>query len=217
MKKNIYNIILIFTFCLLAKAQVTKKNFEIGFNFGYNYFGVSSTKELNSEIGSGYNIGAFSTYYISDRWSVKGKLIYDQKGWDNGFITFITLSNSQPGGNIITTYKTNYRLNYLTIPVTINWHFGKTRKWYLNFGPYLGVLLNANETVLNTDVKSLYNAIDFGLAAGLGYKIPVTDNMKIFFEYDEQAGFTDILKQNSSSAINNRRGSINFGAVFLFK
>jgi len=78
-----------------------------------------------------------------DRWSGKTKLIYDQKGWNNNFIDFQEGSFSAK----------NFRLNCLTVPVMASWHFAPKRNWYLDFGPYLGILLNARETDYNTDVK----------------------------------------------------------------
>jgi len=48
---------------------------------------------------------------------LKGKLIYDQKGWDNDVIL-----DSNTGDY----YPTNYDVNYLTVPVMANWHFGKS-------------------------------------------------------------------------------------------
>ncbi len=55
--------------------------------------------------------------------------MYDQKGWDDGTIT-----------DVNGTFITDYNLNYLTVPVMANWHFGRTKNWYLNFGAYTAIL-----------------------------------------------------------------------------
>jgi opacity protein-like surface antigen len=98
-----------------------------------------------------------------------------------------------------------------------NWHFGRKRNWYLNFGPYAGFLLNAEETVGGVDVKEAFNTTDFGLALGIGVKIPVSDKLKISIEYDGQAGLLDIFKDNNFGRIQNSRASLNVGLNFMMK
>ncbi len=151
---------------------------------------------------------AFGDYFFSDRWSIKVKAGYDQKGWDNGYITNLNTGQS---------YATNYRLDYLTIPVMANWHFGKKRNWYLNFGPYAGVLLSATETAFATDLKDVFNSTDLGFDFGIGVKIPVSSRVKILLEADGQASFSDIVKNNSGDKIQNTRSSYNVGLVFGLK
>ncbi|MET0759358.1 MAG: porin family protein [Flavobacterium sp.] len=190
-------------------AQQSKGDVEFGFNVGYNSSAVSNSDGENTKAGNGLNVGASADYYFSNRWSIKGKMIYDQKGWNDGFV-----ESYQP---TYSSYTTDFNLNYLTIPVMANWHFGSKRNWYLNFGPYAGFLLSAEETARGSEVKDAFNSTDFGLAIGIGVKIPVTDKLKISLEYDDQTGFSDIFKINSGSAIRNSRGSFNIGVNFLMK
>ncbi|WP_233496696.1 outer membrane beta-barrel protein [Mucilaginibacter hurinus] len=56
---------------------------------------------------------------------------------------------------VITHMATNYKLDYLTIPVMANWHFGRTKNWYLHFGPYVAFLLNVKTSIANTDINQL--------------------------------------------------------------
>lgn len=184
-----------------------KGDVEFGINIGFN----SSTVVVSNSIfqpdsGQGLNIGFAADYFFSDRWSIKGKLIYDQKGWDNG-------SFEDENGY----YITDYNLNYLTVPVMANWHFGSKRNWYLNFGPYVGFLMSAKETAGDVDVKEAFNTTDFGLALGIGVKIPVSDKLKISIEYDGQGGFSDVFKDSNGYRIQNSRNSFNVGINFMMK
>ena len=95
-----------------------------------------------------------------------------------------------------------------------NWHFGKKRNWYLNFGPYAGFLLSAKDTEFNMDLKDFSKSVDAGLAFGIGVKIPVSSKIKILLEFDGQGGFTDIIENNQGDKIQNSRGSFNTGLVF---
>ncbi|PWA07316.1 porin family protein [Flavobacterium psychrotolerans] len=207
MRKLFITSLFIIGFSIATLAQ-KKDDVEMGVNIGFNSAKVSTINGQNSNPRTGINLGFSTDYYFSDRWSIKGKLIYDSKGWTNGFIEDLST------GKI---YKTNFNLDYLTIPVMANWHFGKTRAWYLHFGAYTGILLNAKETVGNTDVRKGFNANDFGLSLGIGCKIPISDKLKLVLEYDSQKGLKDIFKKNTGDMITNSRGSFNAGFNFLLK
>jgi opacity protein-like surface antigen len=111
-----------------------------------------------------------------------------------------------------------------------NWHFGRMRNWYLNFGPYVGFLLSAhavaNSAAFTTsstsstnsiDVKDSFNSTDFGLALGIGVKFPVSNNVKLFIEDDGQAGVSHLFKDGSDGNVQSVRSSINIGFIFAVK
>lgn len=207
MKKFITLLFILTCVTSVCFAQRTRTGTtEFGFNIGYNSANVSySGTGDNSDNVSGLNLGFSAEYYFSNSWSIKGKLIYDQKGFGNGFVAF-------PDGSEIDGV--DFHLNYLTIPVMANWHFGRTRNWYLHFGPYVGFLLDANESSNSgVNVKDFFHTADFGLDAGIGVKFPVSRHVKLFIEADGQGGFTNIF-QNSDGTYQNLRSSINFGVLF---
>ena len=205
MKKSVLAAVLALGLSSAIMAQ-KKGDVEFGVNIGYN-MSRAANSETTLDAGNGFNLGGSLDYYFSETWSIKGKLIYDQKGWNNDYI-------EDSNGYV---YPTDVNLNYLTIPVMANWHFGNKRNWYLNFGPYFGFLLDANETQFDTDIKEYFNTNDFGLALGIGVKIPVSKKLKIFIEYDGQGGISDIIKNNYYSDVTNSRSSLNFGLNFLLK
>ena len=112
MKKKFITVTLLIAFSVIGFAQ-KKGDVEFGINLGLNSSNVTS-EYLSSDTGTGVNLGFAADYFFSDSWSLKGKIIYDQKGWDNGYFD-----------DGINEFRTNYNLNYLTIPVMANWHFGK--------------------------------------------------------------------------------------------
>lgn len=212
MKKITYLIISLITASTTALAQ-GKGNVEFTFGAGLNTSNVSSYYD-NSDYNISYNAEAGADYYFSESWSIKAKVIYDKKGWDNGFI-FI---ESDTPGLPSDSYRTDYNLDYITVPLMANWHFGRTKNWYLNFGPYVGFLLNAEDTTFNFDLTEGFNNTDAGLAFGIGVKIPVSEYLKIFIEYDGQSGFTEIFNEvdgNNSATITNSRGAFNVGINFM--
>ncbi|WP_116787950.1 porin family protein [Flavobacterium psychrotrophum] len=195
--------------CSITAGAQAKGNIEFGLNVGYNSSSISTTEYRNYfDSHSSFNVGMGADFFFNDRWSIKVKAIYDRKGYDNVYFT--------DSGTMV-TFNANLKLDYITVPVMANWHFGRKRNWYLNFGPYVGFLVNAKETRFDQDLKEGFNSTDAGLAFGIGVKIPLNDKLKIFFEYDGQSGFSDIAKNNyySNSYIN--RGAVNVGLNFLLK
>jgi len=200
-------LVLIGLFVLGFSAVAQEKgNVEFGVTVGYSSANVT-TGYFQSETSSGFNAGVSAEYYFSDRWGIKGRILYDQKGWDKGY--FIDENDN--------SFPADYSLNYITVPVMANWHFGRKRNWYLNFGPYIGFLANATESSADTDVKEGFCSTDFGLSYGIGVKIPVSNKMKLSLEFDGQEGFSDVFKVNQNSAVRNYRGSFNVGLLFLMK
>ncbi len=204
MKKKIITVKLLIAFSVIGFAQ-KNGDVEFGINLGLNSSNVTS-EYLSSDTGTGVNLGFAADYFFSDSWSLKGKIIYDQKGWDNGLL-YVGVNR----------YNTNYNLNYLTIPVMANWHFGKKKNWNLNFGPYAGFLLSAEETAYNTNVKEFFNTNDFGLNIGIGVKFPLSNKLKLNIEYEAQSGFSDVFKDNNNKRIIGTRGALNVGLNFLMK
>ena len=206
MKKIFTTLLILFGFYSIAFAQ-QKGSVDFGVNVGYNGSYVTETNSnVSSDYVSGFNAGAYVDSYFSNSWSLKVKVNYDQKGWGNGFL-------DDGNGNSVTGV--NFKLNYITIPVLANWHFGRTRNWYLNFGPYVGILTGAKESTDDIDVKQVFNTTDFGLDLGIGVKIPLSNKAKLFFEYDGQGGVTNIFKDSDDgSSVQNVRTSINVGLNF---
>jgi outer membrane protein W len=206
MKKILTAILIVAGMYTAASAQ-TRNSSEFGVNVGYNASTVATDYYTNTSYRSGFNFGISEDYYFSDAWSFKIKAIYDQKGWSDGYL-------SDANDN---SYYTNYKLNYITVPLMANWHFGRTRNWYLNFGPYVGFLLNAKETTGHADLSQAFNKVDGGLDLGIGIKFPVSNSANFFIELDGQGSVSDIIKNNTDEALRNDRSSINFGFSFPLK
>ena len=208
MKKLLISFVILSGTFLSASAQKSN-SVEFGINIGSNesYItqGSGNYDQTKSDNVYGLNVGFSAEYYFSDRWGLKGKLIYDQKGWGNGYL--VNADGSETDG-------VNFQLNYITVPLMANWHFARNRNWYLNFGPYVGFLLSAKETNDNVDVKDAFNSTDVGFALGIGVKIPLSNKVKLFIEAEGQGGGTNITTDNSGPTIQTGRSSLNIGLNF---
>ena len=194
MKKIIISLITLGVFGF-GNAQIKEKgSVEITPKIG-----ASSFDELNGKNSTNYNsgleLGATIDYYFNNRWSFRSGLISDKMGgrYDN---------NNQ---------LLEDKLNYLSIPVNANWHFGSTRKWNLNFGLSPSFLLSAK--VNDTEIpKNTIESFQLGFTYGIGYKIEINKKFGILIDSQWFTGLTNINK-GSSALINNDGYSFNLGGV----
>ena len=203
MKKIFTTLFIVLGFYGVASAQVKEKgDTEFGITAGLNtaYVTTGNSGE-NTDATTGFNAGVSGDFYFSNRWSLKVKVLYDEKGWGNGFIT-------DDQGNELDGV--DFKLNYITIPVMANWHFGMHRNWYLDFGPYVGILTSAKAG--GFDVKDSFATTDVGFRIDLGVKFPISDRAKFFIEIGGQGGGTNIFKDGSS--VQNETSSLNVGVNF---
>lgn len=195
MKKITLFILLFVNLCI---AQ-SKDNLEFGIITALSISNVSDSYNQRTKSLVEYSGGAFGNYYLSEQWSLKLKAIYERKGYAEG---------------IYENRETDVAFNMISVPVTANFYFGKHNNWYINLGPYIGFMIAAKATSFNVDVTRLFNSTDFGIAGGIGYKLPIGDKLDVFAEIDNQTGLSDILIDNSGSAVRNNRFSFNLGIIF---
>ncbi|WP_214069899.1 porin family protein [Mucilaginibacter sp. dw_454] len=204
MKKIFLAVIAMLSFCGYANAQQDSGT-EVSIGVGYSGSYVVDFNNGDAQQIGGFNAGISADHYFNDQWSLKVNASYQQKGWADGYYT-------DNAGNEVDGV--NFKLNYITVPVMANWHFGRDRNWYLDCGPYIGFLLSASESShLLTNTKSLFNSTDAGIALGIGLKIPINDQMHFFIEYSGQAAVTN-LNASSSDRLQNATGSLNIGLGF---
>lgn len=197
----------------LSTAQ-EKGDVELGLGIGDNSAEINLTTKAyyNPKIDfiSGPNYAFSAEYYFSDRWGIKGKLIYDKKGW-----TYTEAYEDDALGPQLRSGEV--RVNYITVPVMMNWHFGGNRGWYLNFGPYLGFLTSADDKVFEGGFKNEYRKIDGGLSFGAGYKFRINNTFKFFVEAEFQSGMPGVYKTAYNYNGNTFRGSFNIGCLISLK
>jgi len=202
------NILLLFltVFSTTAFSQ-GKGNVEFGFNIGANLSNITQS-DYTYPYAVGFNVGGSMEYYFSNAWGIKGKLIYDQAGWNNDLI-YETVTDSY--------VPTNFRLNYLTIPIMADYHFGDKKDVYFNFGPFVSILLNAHDTRFDSDVKEFFNPTDFGLMIGVGYTYLLSDKLKFFVGFDARGGLIDVVKYNENPTVLSTCMNFNVGLNMLMK
>ncbi|OYX84559.1 MAG: hypothetical protein B7Y83_07780 [Flavobacteriales bacterium 32-34-25] len=199
MKKILLSLITLLTFGL-TNAQVKEKGvIEITPKIGASSF-TEYNEDDSTDYNSGVELGATIDYYFNDRWSLRSGLIANKMGGKYNFEDNI--------------YED--KLNYLTIPVNANWHFGSTRKWNLNFGLSPSFLMSAkvSENGFTADIPdNIIESFQLGFTFGIGYKIGITEKFGILIDAQWFNGLTNINKVPDNRTITNGGYSFNLGGV----
>lgn len=198
MKKLLLFVLLVFIG--FSNAQTKEKGtFEITPKIGYSSFSESSEDE-STDSRSSASFSITGDYYFNNRWSLRSGLNFDNMGgsYRFGSVRFID------------------KLNYLSIPINANWHFGSTRKWNLNFGLSPSFLTSAkiesNGKTENLPSGSI-NSFQLGMTYGIGYKIEINKKFGILIDAQLFSGLTNISADPNLSFFNSG-GVYNIGGVF---
>lgn len=188
MKKIIF-IAAIFAVGMAQAQQREKGTIELAPHIGFTISDFSGSDASGNDAVSSLNFGVGADYYLNNRWSIRSGLNYQTMGSD--------IDDTILG------------LSYLTIPLNANWHFGKERKWNLNFGPSVGFLTYAK--LGDVDIKESFNKVQVGFNVGIGYKFELSKKLSLLVDYQGMKGISNALKDAN---VKNNYGSLNVGAVF---
>lgn len=150
--------------------------------------------------------GVYADLGITPAFSIRPEIAYAAQGGKRDGMQPVDASSTgmplPPGTTLYADYKNVAKLDYLEIPVLARYRFGNGTGFYVNAGPYAGILLAAsNETsgvsplyldaqrtqpVLDpsgnpvyadlnasTDVKGDLNSFNWGVQGGAGYARPL--------------------------------------------
>jgi hypothetical protein len=190
-KQHLFVAILLFS--IAANAQSSK--LEVRFAGGPN----RSTLRGNDIVKSSdplYGItGEFSLEYHFNRFvSILPGISYNEKG--NISPTLYT----DTAGNPLVTADIKTKLKYLNVPLLIRFSFGNRFKFYINSGPYLGILKNAEKLTPSigaieatvTNIDSTLKEQEWGISLGMGIAFPLTKRLNLGIELRNDAGLQNI-------------------------
>ncbi|MFH6770435.1 porin family protein [Gaetbulibacter aestuarii] len=169
--------------------------------------GYSTSYQLHSFLFgstsvSGIQFGVYGNYFLNNRWSLRSGLLYQKMGTNNVDFSIFTDEYSE-------------RTNYISVPLTVNYHFGTKWKWYVNYGIGVGFLTNAEANYNDgngfVDINNLANSTQFGIIGAIGYEFKVSPKFLLIVENSNLIGLTDTTEQRNGK---NFYMSFNLGAVF---
>ncbi len=223
--KKIFFFTLLLSFSNLTFSQT--KKLSVGLSFGPTFSTVKGNLYTTGKIDlmtSSYFSFKFNSE-INRSFNIVADLNYETKGFliKNSILT-------DNFGNDLGEGTTKVKNNYLTIAIKGRVKFGDKVSYYINAGPYFGYLLNSKE--YNTpytpitlgsvyyngsekDVTNNFKNIDFGLSAGIGLILPISNKIQFNTEINNNFGFNNISKY--SNTIKTRSMNFGIGIYYIIK
>lgn len=143
MKKN---ILCAFSFVLFANAT-NAQSFGIGPKVGANFSSITGIDGIKSKTGSYF--GVFAEIGVSDKFSLQPEVLYTSQG---GVLNNEDIVN-----------------NYISVPVMFKYRLFAGLA--VEVGPKFDFLSNSKIKV--THFKGDFNSFNFGVGAGLSYRLPL--------------------------------------------
>lgn len=188
--------------CLFGNSQIREKGtIEVTPIMGYSASFQLGSLLFGSSAVSGIQGGVYGDYYFNSRWSLRTGLLYQQMGTNN--VDFSIFANEY-----------SERTNYITVPLTVNFHLGRQRNWYINYGVAIGFLIDAEAKYNNgdefSDITDLAKPTQFGINSGIGYRFKIAQELFIVLENSYLLGLTDTTKHRTGK---NFYVSLNLGVL----
>ncbi len=145
----------------LLISQLMMAQFHLGVKAGANITKVDG-KSFKEQFEYGYNLGGFAEIKLSDKFSFQPEVLFNQ------YTSTLDSSYKSIYENVITSDQTKVKLNYLTIPLLLDYKF--LGPIHLQAGPQFGILMNQDKNFLQNGEDAFKNG-DFSMALGAQVKI----------------------------------------------
>ena len=182
-------------------GMFTSSEAQVGFRGGLNFSNLGGDVFLiDNERTLGFNVGLVYGFSLTNNLEFRPGLLYSTKGFNSTEAIDI---NDQ------TRVPTTNNINYLEIPLDFKYKFrSEASGFFIYGGPYVGLLLSANQKKLNqsVDFNNNLKSLDFGLNLGFGYDL--NSNCSIGLGYG--LGISSITQEDGS--ITNR----NISSYFIY-
>jgi len=186
-------IILAVSTALLFISMSTFAQTSFGFRNGVAATTLSAKGDLfnNNNMTISYTAGIFSTISLNKSLAIQPELNYVRKG------------RSNETSELNTTTETDFLLNYLEIPVLLQYRNDQMLEksgsvFYINAGPYAGFVLstktNASDGEGSTPNISDEKNTDWGATMGIGFQTPIFKK-DICFDLRYDMGLSEIAQQ----------------------
>lgn len=211
-----------------AQLKIIKNIEEIGIIGGLSSValrggsGINEGKQFQHGYGFGFNFKF--DFFKSQKMRIDSRLLLDRKGGAQKVLVSYTdpIDQVDKKGFL----EASITLDYVTLPISLEYSFTRTGNMYVLFGLY-GSYLNRGQLEINrpySNQRSVsqinnYDNFDFGISSGFGYKIPLSEKYRIHIELINYLGIHDISNQSASTSTTPvvRTNSFLFSLIFSKK
>ncbi len=148
--------LLLIAFALVISTATFAQGFHLGIKGGVNLNKIEG-KSFKQEFNHGYNLGGFAEINFSPKLGIQPEVLWNQTNTK----TSDQFSDIYDEG---TAELKDVKLNYLTIPVLLNFSPSKTVTFQA--GPQFGILLNQDKDLLQNG-KEAFKSGDFSMLGGV--------------------------------------------------
>jgi len=145
----------------LLISQLMMAQFHLGVKAGANLTKVDG-KSFKEQFEYGYAVGGFAEIKLSDKFSFNPEVLFNQ------YTSTLDSNYKSIYENVITSDQSKVKLNYLTIPLILDYKF--LGPVHLQAGPQFGILMNKDENFLQNG-EDAFKKGDFSMAFGAQVKV----------------------------------------------
>ena len=149
---------------LFITPTIKAQESSVGIKGGVNLSTLSIDDADDSNMKLGFHVGVFNKIALTESFAIQPELLYSRQGVKADF----------------DDVETKFNLNYINLPVKLV--FNLSEDFEIQFGPYVGYLVNAKFKAdgelgpFNIDSeddidRDNFNTIDYGLTAGIGFDL----------------------------------------------
>lgn len=216
-------VCLYFTFLLMPAISFCQTNYlEAGISGGSG-MRILSGKNIDNNYTDpaiGYHIGGTLQYHFGKHISLRTDPSFEQKGNTD----YLIITDNV--GNEIDHLEAKNNLNYIVLPVLLQWCFGNRMAFTLHAGAFAGYLVRYNyiipafeiypEQKFNRTGATLIRRFDMGLAGGFGCQFPVKDNLSIFLDARINAGLYNMNNYSVFEGVHTNSVNLTMGIKYKF-
>lgn len=148
--------LLLFAFAIMIGTATYAQGFHLGIKGGANLVKIEG-QSFKQEFKHGYNLGAFAELNFSPKLGIQPEVLWNQTNTR----TSDQFSDLYDEG---TAELRDVKLNYLTIPVLLN--FNASKMVTFQAGPQFGILLNKDQDLLENG-KEAFKSGDLSMLGGV--------------------------------------------------
>lgn len=137
------------------------QSFHLGAKGGANVNKLTG-KSFKDEFSYGYHLGAFAEVGIGKKFSIQPEVLFNQISHDT------SSKFSDIYHNVLSSNRTNIKLNYLTVPVLLNYKVSNIVT--IQAGPQFGIIMDQNKNLLQNG-RDAFKKGDLSILGGLQFKL----------------------------------------------
>jgi hypothetical protein len=141
----------------LMVFSTAHSQFHLGIKGGANINKLAGVS-FADEFSFGYHLGGFAEIGLGKKWSIQPEVLFSEFKQDT------SAQFDQIYQDLLSSERSNIKLNYLQIPVLLNYKASNFLS--LQAGPQFGILMDQNENLLENG-KNAFKKGDFSLLGGL--------------------------------------------------